>query len=170
MTYFLLLLLVPIAVLWLNAVDILALMIPERRSAELAGIYLRIILLGMPAFVAFEGGKRFVQAQGLFQATTYVLLVAAPANILMNWLLVWRLGLGYVGAPIAVVITQNLLPLLLFLYVWRVDGSQCWGGFSKRALTNWGKSENHRSNPRRGRPDRGCRPDDQIGNTRDDNG
>jgi MATE family multidrug resistance protein len=138
MTYFLWLLILPIACVWLEAEDILALMIPERRSAELAGIYLRIIILGTPAMVAFEGGKRFVQAQGLFHATTYVLMIAAPINVLMNYLFVWKFGWGYVGAPIAVVVTQNLLPLLLFLYVWLIDGSQCWGGLSKRAFTNWG--------------------------------
>lgn len=142
MTYFLLLLLIPVAGLWLHADQILALMIPERRSAELAGMYLRVVLLGTPAFVCFEGGKRFLMAQSLFQATTYVLMIAAPINILLNWLFVWHFGWGYIGAPIAVVITQNLLPVLLLLYVVLVDGSQCWGGFSKRALTNWGMSFN----------------------------
>ncbi len=140
MTFFLLLLLIPISVVWLNAEPILASMIPERRSAELAAVYLRVVILGLPAIVTFEGGKRFVQAQGLFQATTYVLMISAPLNILLNWYFVWHLGWGYVGAPIAVVITQNVNPILLLLYVWRVDGRQCWGGFSKRALTNWGTS------------------------------
>ncbi|KAB5523917.1 mate-domain-containing protein [Coniochaeta sp. 2T2.1] len=138
MTYFLWSMIIPIAIVWFKSEDILALMIPEHRSAELAGQYLKVVIFGTPAMVAFEGGKRFVQAQGLFHATTYVLLVAAPINILLNYLLVWRFDMGFIGAPIAVVITQNLLPLLLFLYVWLIDGSQCWGGFSKRALSNWG--------------------------------
>jgi MATE family multidrug resistance protein len=137
MTYFLFLLLIPVAVVWLNAEPILASMIPED-SAALAATYLRIVLFGSPAYAAFEGGKRFVQAQGLFHATTYVLLVAAPANMVMNWLFVWKLGLGFNGAPLAVAITQNMLPLLLFFYVWKVDGSQAWGGFRWAALKNWG--------------------------------
>ncbi|KAK4236213.1 ethionine resistance-conferring protein 1 [Achaetomium macrosporum] len=137
MTYFLLLLLIPVAAVWLNAEPILALMI-EKDSAALAATYLRITLFGAPAYAAFEGGKRFVQAQGLFHATTYVLLIAAPANILMNWLFVWKFGWGYVGAPLAAAVTQNMLPMLLFLYVWKIDGSQAWGGFRKAALRNWG--------------------------------
>ena len=140
MTYFLWSMILPIAIIWFKAEDILALMIPEHRSAELAGQYLKVVIFGTPAMVAFECGKRFVQAQGLFHATTYVLMVAAPINILLNYLLVWRFDMGFIGAPIAVVVTQNLLPLLLFLYVWLVDGSQCWGGFSKRAFSNWGMS------------------------------
>ncbi|KXH45808.1 MATE efflux family protein [Colletotrichum nymphaeae SA-01] len=138
MTYFLLMCFVPLAVLWFFSESVLRLVIPEPESARLAGQYLRMLILSGPAFVFFEGGKRFVQAQGLFQATTWVLLVAAPINILLNWLFVWRLGWGFIGAPAAVVCTQNLLPLLLFLYVRFIDGYQCWGGFSKRALSNWG--------------------------------
>lgn len=139
MTCFLFLLFIPLVALWLNATEILALMMPEYRTAELAGLYLKVYLLGVPAFIVFEGGKRFVQAQGLFHATTYVLLITAPLNAFMNWFFVWHLGWGFVGAPISVVITQWLTPILLVAYVYFVDGKQCWGGFSKRALTNWGE-------------------------------
>lgn len=141
MTYFLWSLTVPIAILFYFAQDILLLIVPDPRSAELAGLYLRIVIVGVPGFAAFEGGKRFVQSQGLFIATTYVLLIAAPINIFINWLLVWHFEWGYVGAPISVAITQTLMPLLLLAYVCFVDGSQCWGGFTRRALTNWGKFE-----------------------------
>lgn len=55
MTYFLLLLFIPLIALWFKAEDILAVMIPERRSAELAGMYLKVMLLGIPAFIIFEG-------------------------------------------------------------------------------------------------------------------
>ncbi|KAI0469516.1 MATE efflux family protein [Xylaria cf. heliscus] len=138
MTCFLWLLGIPIAVLFFFAEDILYYIVPEPRSAELAGLYLRIVIFGIPGYAAFEGGKRFVQSQGLFTATTYVLLLVAPINAFVNWLLVWHFGLGFVGAPIAVAFTQNLMPIMLALYVAFVDGSQCWGGLSKRALTNWG--------------------------------
>ncbi|KAG7125505.1 26S proteasome regulatory subunit rpn-1 like protein [Verticillium longisporum] len=107
-------------------------------SARLVGRYLRVLIFGGPAFVCFEGGKRFVQAQGLFQATTWVLVVVAPFNVFINWFLVWHMELGYIGAPIASTMTQNLLPLCLLLYVRFVDGRQCWGGFSRRAFSNWG--------------------------------
>jgi MATE family multidrug resistance protein len=139
MTYFLWLLSLPVAVLFFFAGDILRRIVPEPESAELAGLYLRIVVFGIPGYAAFEGGKRFVQSQGLFVATTYVLLIAAPINILINWLLVWHFAWGFIGAPIAVAITQTLMPVLLVLYVTFVDGSQCWGGFARRSLTNWGK-------------------------------
>jgi MATE family multidrug resistance protein len=138
MVWFLWAITVPIAFIWYFADRILVVIIPEKRSAELAGLYLKVLLLGAPGFALFESGKRFVQAQGLFSATTYVLLVASPLNAFMNWLFVWHLNWGFIGAPIAVVVTDNLLPLLLFLYVYFVDGAQCWNGFTIRAFHNWG--------------------------------
>ena len=45
--------------------------------------------------------------------------------------------MGFIGAPIAVAITDTLLPLLLFLYVYYVNGLECWGGFSSAAFYNW---------------------------------
>lgn len=138
MICFLLPCVMPLMVLWWEADHILALIIPEQRSAELAGLYLKVLIAGTPSFVLFECGKRFVQAQGLFHATTYVLLIAAPFNAAIMWLFVWHFGWGFIGAPIAVVLTENLMAVLLFLYVWLIDGSQCWGGFTKRAFSNWG--------------------------------
>ena len=143
MVYFLWTLTIPIGIIWLCAEKILELIVPERRSAELAGLYLRVLLIGAPGYACFESGKRFVQAQGLFSATTYVLLVAAPLNAFMNWLFVWQFKWGFIGAPIAVAVTDNLLPLFLLCYVRFVDGRQCWNGFTRRAFHNWGKSRHN---------------------------
>ena len=137
MTYFLFILSIPVVVIWIFSEEILRQIIPEPESARLASLYLKVMIFSIPGFILFECGKRFTQAQGLFRATTYVLIVAAPFNIFILWLLVWKLELGFIGAPIAVAVTENLLPLLLFLYVRYVDGKQCWGGFTKRAFTNW---------------------------------
>lgn len=127
----------PVVVLWCFSESILGAIVPEPESARLAGMYLKVMIFSIPGMILFEVGKRFTQAQGLFHATTYVLVVAAPVNIFINWLLVWKLEWGFIGAPIAVVITENLLPILLVLYIRFVDGRQCWGGLSKRALSNW---------------------------------
>lgn len=130
----------PLMVLWWKADDVLVHIIPDQQLAALTGLYLKIMTSRVPAFVLFECGKRYMQAQGLFSAATYVLFFAAPFNAVLMWFFVWHLGWGFVGAPIAVAITENLMPLLLFLYVWLVDGSQCWGGLSCKVFSNWGES------------------------------
>jgi MATE family multidrug resistance protein len=137
MLYFLLLITIPISLIWAAGTTILERIVPEKETARLAGLYLKILIAGAPGYAAFEAGKRYVQAQGLFSATMYILLICAPLNAFLNWFMVWHLRWGFIGAPIAVAITENILPLLLFLYVRFIDGHQCWGGFDRRALRNW---------------------------------
>ncbi|KZM25953.1 uncharacterized protein EKO05_0009162 [Ascochyta rabiei] len=137
MLAFLLLITIPISIIWAFGTEILSLIVPEKETARLAGLYLRVLIFGAPGYAAFESGKRYVQAQGLFSINMYILLVCAPLNAFLNWLFVWHLGWGFVGAPIAVAITENVLPIALFLYVRFIDGYQCWGGFDRRALKNW---------------------------------
>lgn len=89
MVYFLWLMTIPIAFLWGFGTQILEAIVPEKETAALSGQYLRILIIGAPGYAAFEGGKRFVQAQGQFQATLYVLLFCAPFNAFLHWLFVW---------------------------------------------------------------------------------
>lgn len=89
MVFFLWVISVPIAVLWFFADKVLVRIVPEKEVAELAGLYLKVVVLGAPGYACFESGKRYVQAQGLFSASLYVLLVCAPLNAFMNWLFVW---------------------------------------------------------------------------------
>ncbi|KAJ9602708.1 hypothetical protein H2200_012902 [Cladophialophora chaetospira] len=140
MIFFLWAITIPIAVIWILAEEILIVLVPEPEVAKLAGLYLRVVLAGAPGYAAFEAGKRYVQAQGLFSASLYVLVFCAPFNAFMNWLFVWRFQWGFVGAPIAVAVTDNLLPIGLFIYVrfFSKSGLSCWNGFTKKALQNWG--------------------------------
>ncbi|EDU46240.1 Na+-driven multidrug efflux pump [Pyrenophora tritici-repentis] len=134
---FLMVVTIPISLVWAFGEQILSHLGPEKETARLAGLYLKVLIAGAPGYAAFECGKRYVQAQGIFSATMYILLICAPLNAFLNWFMVWHLGWGFIGAPIAVSVTENILPLLLFLYIRYVDGYQCWGGFDKRALRNW---------------------------------
>lgn len=89
MVYFLWLMTIPIGALWLTSPWMLTKIIPDPEVAALAGRYMRILFLGAPGYAAFESGKRFFQAQGIFDATLWVLLICAPLNTLMNWAFVW---------------------------------------------------------------------------------
>ncbi|KAH7136298.1 mate-domain-containing protein [Dactylonectria macrodidyma] len=138
MTWLLWILMIPIAIVWWFSEPILAALVGGGQTATLAALYLRVLIVGMPGVAAFESGKRFVQSQGLFHATTYTLLIGAPLSFLQNWLFVIRAGWGFAGAATAMAITQNLLPILLILYVRLFEGSECWKGFSRKAFSNWG--------------------------------
>ncbi|KZF21743.1 MATE efflux family protein [Xylona heveae TC161] len=127
----------PIGLAWCYSSSILSLLV-SRDVSELTCGYLRIVLLGAPGHAAFEAGKRFVHAQGIFRASFTVLLVGALANAFFHWVLVSKLKWGFFGVPVATAMTDNLLPFGLALYVAYVDGSECWPRLSKAVLTNWG--------------------------------
>ncbi|EGD85527.1 hypothetical protein H112_06435 [Trichophyton rubrum D6] len=129
---------IPIGIFWFFAGHVLKAIVPNKEVAELAALYLKVAILGAPGYALFEAAKRYVQAQGLFSASLYVLLIGAPANAFMNWFFVWKLEMGFVGAPVAVIVSDNLLPVLLFIYVYFFAGMECWNGFTYRAFQNWG--------------------------------
>lgn len=140
MVLFMLAVTIPIGAIWLCSGWILAALVPEKELAHLAGYYLSLLLAGAPGYAIFEAGKRFTQAQGLFNASLFVLLIATPINIALNFAFVFVLNWYLTGAALATVISNNLLPVLLWIYVYFVNPSslECWDGFTKDAFTNWG--------------------------------
>lgn len=139
MLAFLSLLSVPMAILCWNAGALLGLIV-EQSLADLSGLYVRIMILGIPAFLCCECAKSYLQAQGDYRAASYIAVIVAPVNLFLQWLLTWRLGWGFVGSPIAVLLTFNLQAILLFFYVRLFVGYKCWGGLTRDAWHGWGMS------------------------------
>ncbi|RCK66086.1 hypothetical protein Cantr_01637 [Candida viswanathii] len=135
-----LIVMIPLTALWWFSGPILGLLVPDEELANMAQLFLRVHILGVPGLIFFESGKRFLQAQHIFQASTYILLVTLPVNIVLNWWLVWSesTGIGYVGIPLAIAITYWIISLLMLLYVIFIDGIECWGGMElEKAASNW---------------------------------
>lgn len=134
----------PVMMLWFKADRFLGFIVANDKDSDqlvhMAAKYMRVMILAMPGFTLFECGKRFLQSQGIFHASTIVLVACAPLNVILTYTLVWNkhIGMGFLGAPYAVALTNTLMALLLFSYVALVDGKQCWNGFTWRAFHNWG--------------------------------
>ncbi|CAN3504698.1 ethionine resistance-conferring protein 1 [Diutina catenulata] len=123
---------VPIALLWWNADFFLKFVIDNETVVHLTTQFLRVMIIGGPAYVFFENGKRFLQAQGIFEAGTGILFISAPLNAALSWYLVWNKshGLGFIGAPIAGAINFWFNCILMVLYVRFIDGGECWFGIA----------------------------------------
>ncbi|GMM38529.1 hypothetical protein DASC09_058680 [Saccharomycopsis crataegensis] len=119
---------VPLSILWINMDKVLRLFVHNNRIIELATIYFHIMFLEAPAFIFYENGKRFIQAQGIFNAVIYILSIVVPINLCLNYALILSdtFGIGYIGSPIASVISYWLMAILLGLYIRFVNGSKCW--------------------------------------------
>ncbi|GMM29958.1 hypothetical protein DAMA08_042720 [Martiniozyma asiatica (nom. inval.)] len=130
---------IPAALFWWFSGLILSLILKDNHVVELTQKFLRIFILAGPPYILFENGKRFLQAQGIFDAGTYILFITAPLNVFLNWALVYSesFGMGFIGAPIASVINFWLMFILLVLYIVYIDGLKCWGGFTFAAFFQW---------------------------------
>lgn len=140
MACLLMLVTIPIGALWIFSPQLLVLIVPEEDLARMAGHFLRATLLGAPGYALFEVGRRFVQAQGLFYGPLLVVLVALPINLFLNWLMVFKLHWGFIGAALALSITRLFLPILLLAYVVIIKPSslKCWVGFGRATFKDWG--------------------------------
>ncbi|KAI8070380.1 mate-domain-containing protein [Gongronella butleri] len=130
---------VPIACIWWNGESVLLMLNQDPDISYHAGLFLRCLLIGAPAFIAFEAIKKYLQAQGIMKASTYVLFIASPLNLLLNYTLVYvePFKLGFIGAPLATSFSYWLMLVLLLLYIRNVDGMAAWGGWTRECLDDW---------------------------------
>ncbi|KAL7620507.1 hypothetical protein AAE478_009502 [Parahypoxylon ruwenzoriense] len=141
MLVFTVLAIIPIGAFWVFSPWILSLFVRQQHLAVMAGSFLRVSLVGLPGYASFEVGKRFLQAQGDFKAAMVSILICAPVNALLSWYFAFRLGMGLDGAALGAALANDLRPVLLLAYITTPLGKwsyQCWGGFSRDALANWG--------------------------------
>ncbi|KAJ4480198.1 mate-domain-containing protein [Lentinula aciculospora] len=111
--------LIPIVTLWLNAEAVLLKLNQEPEVARLAALYLRYMCIGLPAFTFNCVSRRYLQCQGLFSVPTRIIIVVAPINVLLNYILVWGPSptrVGFIGAPIATSISYYLLAISYIIY------------------------------------------------------
>lgn len=132
---------VPCALIWWYSNYFLGYIIDDKKVVDLTCLYLRILSLGAPGYIFFENAKRFLQAQGIFEAGTGILFLSAPVNIGLSWFLVWdrTYGVGFAGAPIATALNFWLMAILLVLYGCFIDGKHCWNGINsfKTIFSQW---------------------------------
>ncbi|KAI9305787.1 mate-domain-containing protein [Cunninghamella echinulata] len=129
---------IPIATIWLNATSIFIYLKQEPELAFHAGLFLKYLLIGAPFYIGFECVKKYLQAQGIMKASSYVLIIVAPINLIMNYTFVYPFKLGFIGAPLATSVSYMLMLGLLLIYINFVDGKQAWGGWKRECLLDWG--------------------------------
>lgn len=131
---------VPIGVFWVFSAPVLSLFVRQKHIAVKAGSFLRVSVVGLPGYAAFEAGKRYLQAQGDFRTAMAVLIICAPVNAFLSWLFAFHLDMGLNGAALGAALANDLRPILLLIFTVYGDKAkhQCWNGFTRSALRGWG--------------------------------
>ncbi|SCU80369.1 LADA_0B06920g1_1 [Lachancea dasiensis] len=135
---------VPVALLWWFSADVLRFMVDDPRLVIIAARFLRVMVASIPGYVVFECGKKYLQAQNDFTTGQYILFVCAPLNAVLNYVLVFRLKMGYIGAPIATALTFTLMGASIAACIWYLQGKngerECWNPISnwRPIFSQWG--------------------------------
>ena len=125
---------IPVCILWIFSEPLFRALGQEDYIAHDGCRFLIVLIPGGLGYIYFEAMKKYLQAQEIMRPGTYVLLITAPINLGLNYLFVYTLDIGLLGAPIATGICYWLSLILLVLYSRFVTGWQCWGGWTFAAI------------------------------------
>ncbi|KAI0394111.1 mate efflux family protein [Xylariaceae sp. FL0594] len=126
------LLYIPVTIVWGFSEPIFRALGQEEFICVQSSRFLQVLIPGGLGYIWFEAMKKYLQAQEIWRPGTYVLLITSPLNALLNWLFVYKFGIGLYGAPIATGISYWVSFLLLVAYAAFVRGHECWGGLEPR--------------------------------------
>lgn len=128
------LLFIPILITnWFSATILISLGQPELISQK-AGVFTRVLLLGIPPIWIYDMGKRVAQSAGVVKPLMYIGLASNLIYVLLVFLLL-STGYGYIGAAIGRTTSNILCLLMLLLYLrWAPWFKRCWPKFTRKAF------------------------------------
>jgi putative MATE family efflux protein len=85
--------------------------------APYAEEYLRTILFGAPFIVLAISSNHVVRAEGYAQVSMIAMILGAGTNIILDWLFIFRFGMGIAGAAMATVIGRCLAFVFLLVFL-----------------------------------------------------
>ncbi|KAJ9303026.1 hypothetical protein DTO271G3_400 [Paecilomyces variotii] len=129
---------IPVAILWACAEPVFRFLGQNETLSRDSARFLTCLIPGGLGYIYFEAMKKYLQAQEIMRPGTYVLLITSPLNAGLNYLFVYTFKIGLLGAPLATSISYWLSFALLVLYARFINGSQCWGGWTRKAFSNMG--------------------------------
>ncbi|EME32419.1 Multidrug and toxin extrusion protein 2 [Galdieria sulphuraria] len=113
----------PISWSWWRAEDALLWLGQSVELSSLAGIFARRLIPSILPSLLFDCLQKYLQSQSITKPSLIIGLICNVINLVLNVVLVFGigslfLGLGFVGAPIATVITTVVQFFLLWLYIY----------------------------------------------------
>ncbi|XP_071958334.1 multidrug and toxin extrusion protein 1-like isoform X1 [Antedon mediterranea] len=102
----------------------------------LVDIFVRTFIPGtLAAFLTF-GLSRTLQCRNKMAVTAVAATIGLGSDVLLNYMLVYVLDMGFRGSAIAVVVAQYINCIILAVYVYKYEDLEF---FSLKSLENWGE-------------------------------
>ncbi|XAR59517.1 hypothetical protein NMG60_11015375 [Bertholletia excelsa] len=113
---------------------ILKLLQQDKHISDIAGRYCRWVIPQLYAYALNFPTQKFLQSQSKVWVMTIISVVSLGIHVLLNWVLVTKLGHGLLGAAMAGNISWWLLILAQIVYVVGGFFPVAWTGFSRSAF------------------------------------
>ncbi|KDQ10315.1 hypothetical protein BOTBODRAFT_164069 [Botryobasidium botryosum FD-172 SS1] len=132
---------IPMAMIFFNAEHILLFLRQDPDVAQRAGLYLKWASLELPAYAFNAVSRRYFQSQGLLHVPSIVIMIVAPINVVLQYLLVWGpdpIRLGFIGAPIATALSMNLISIISIIYGVLYAPREAWCPITRKSFMGLG--------------------------------
>ena len=128
----------PLVALWINSETLLLLFHQDPDVAGVAGQFLSIYSISLPAIQITFCGIKLFQAHNLFLPQVLIALVGVLFNVVAQYLLVVYLQFGIAGSAVGLTMAQYIMAAGYILYI-RFSHlyKQTWGGWRVESLYGW---------------------------------
>ncbi|XP_053563338.1 multidrug and toxin extrusion protein 1-like [Bombina bombina] len=129
----------PCWAIYINTQNILLLCGQEPRVARLAEWCVIVLIPALPAVIFYQLQIRFLQNQGIIWPQIFVSLIGNIVNIILNYIFLFVIKTGVIGAAVTMTITYVADMIFMYLYIWlRKIHVESWSGWSTECLRDWG--------------------------------
>ncbi|WVZ59703.1 hypothetical protein U9M48_009813 [Paspalum notatum var. saurae] len=127
---------VPLTALYAFSEPILILLGQSPEIAAAAAVFVYGLIPQIFAYAANFPIQKFLQAQSIVAPSAYIAAATLVLHLVLEWLLVYRLGMGLLGASLVLSLSWWVIVAAQFVYI--VTSERCrrtWRGFSCRAFS-----------------------------------
>ncbi|KAG1347350.1 protein DETOXIFICATION 40 [Cocos nucifera] len=127
---------VPLAAIYAFSRPILVLLGESPEIAKAASIFVYGLIPQIFAYAANFPIQKFLQAQSIVAPSAYISTATVAVHLLLSWLVVYKLGLGLLGASLVLSLSWWIVVIAQFVYI--VTSQKCrftWTGFSWQAFS-----------------------------------
>ncbi|KAI9072990.1 hypothetical protein K1719_045023 [Acacia pycnantha] len=127
---------IPLTIAYVFSKPILLLLGQSPRIASAAAVFVFGLIPQIFAYAVNFPIQKFLQAQSIVAPSAYISAGALVVHLALSWVLVYKAGLGLLGASLTLSLSWWIIVIAQFVYI--VKSERCkytWQGFSMRAFS-----------------------------------
>jgi multidrug resistance protein, MATE family len=127
---------IPLTVIYGFSKPLLILLGESPEIASAAAIFVYGLIPQIFAYAANFPIQKFMQAQSIMAPSAYISAGTLLVHLVMSWVVVYKLGLGLLGASLMLSVSWWIIVLAQFVYiVWSPRCRLTWTGFTWQAFS-----------------------------------